>query len=125
MSGNCPKIDNINRINMAKMFAPPGAECDYSEYTSAGFPTAQPVTDSRARELRQNPAEILVAEYLQTKERNKRKRNERAKDIKDAKWRFAYALCIDHGLQTYTWPDGLSVRIAAPHLQSGRRWSSA
>jgi hypothetical protein len=70
--------------------------------------------------LRRDAAEIIAAEYLQTKERNKRLRNQRAKEIKAAKLQFAYKLLVEHGQLTYVWPDGLSVRIEDPLLPSGR-----
>ena len=105
---------------LSDMLAPPGVECDYGKYAGAGFPPAQPITDSKAQELRRDAAEIIAAEYLQTKERNKRLRNQRAKEIKAAKLRFAYKLLVEHGQLTYIGPDGLSVRIEDPLLPAGR-----
>jgi uncharacterized membrane-anchored protein len=96
------------------MFAPPDVEYDYSKYAGAGFPPVQPINEKTALELRQCAAEILAAEHLQTKESNKRKRNQRDKDIKTATQDLARRLLIQHGVETYTWPDGLSVRIEDP-----------
>jgi hypothetical protein len=109
---------------LESQLAPKGVAIDYGKYAGAGFQAAQPITGSKAQELRDDAAEILAAEYLQTKESNRRVRNQRAKDIKAAKQRFANTLIIDHGLETYTWPDGLTVRIEGPRLQSGRNEGS-
>ena len=98
---------------------------DYGDDAGAGFPEISAMTEIKARALRQDAAQILAAEYLQMKESNKRERNTRAKMIKDAKRQLAYTLAIEYGLHTYTWPDGLCVRIEGPLLRSGRTWDSS
>ena len=99
-------------------------EYDYSDDAGAGFPEIIPLSESKVRELRQFAAQILAARYLLTKVSNKRIWNMRAKDIKAAEKEFAYKLIIEHGLQHFSWPDGLTVRIERPLLQSGRVWDS-
>jgi hypothetical protein len=108
----------INKF-LSDNLAPPGVEYDYGDYTGAGFPQTQPITELKAQEFRGYAVEILAAEYLQKKERSKRIRNQRDKDIKAARLRFAYKMIVEHDQLTYTWSDGLSVRIENPVLRSG------
>jgi hypothetical protein len=102
-----------------------GVEYDYGDYAGAGFPPAQPITDLKAEELRRDAAEILAAQYLQTKESNRRVFNQRDKEIRAARRRFAYRMVVEHGRDAYTWTDGLSVRIENPILPSGRTSQAA